>query len=204
MSQHRYPIATLYADYGRVAFGLAVTLGPLLLLDLARPVTMLLAALAALFVWFGWRTVLRQVSCVEVSSDAILLRGPWQRRLPWQQLSRLKLAYYAPRRGRDNGWLQLTLRGAAQRSLRVDSTLDDFDHVLRRAVDAAAAKTLPLDPTTLSNLQALGIHPDSSADTERDGDVSVGPSIPPHTAPQDTAPTHTAMPPSKSKPERST
>lgn len=198
MSQHRYPIATLYADYGRVAFGLAVTLGPLLLLDLARPVTMLLAALAALFVWFGWRTVLRQVSCVEVSSDAILLRGPWQRRLPWQQLSRLKLAYYAPRRGRDNGWLQLTLRGAAQRSLRVDSTLDDFDHVLRRAVDAAAAKTLPLDPTTLSNLQALGIHPDSSADTERDGDVSVGPSMPPHTAPP-----HIARP-SKSKPERST
>lgn len=199
MSQHRYPIATLYADYGRVAFGLAVTLGPLLLLDLARPVTMLLAALAALFVWFGWRTVLRQVSCVEVSSDAILLRGPWQRRLPWQQLSRLKLAYYAPRRGRDNGWLQLTLRGAAQRSLRVDSTLDDFDHVLRRAVDAAAAKTLPLDPTTLSNLQALGIHPDSSADTERDGDLSVEPSMPPKTAP-----THTAMPASKSKPERST
>ena len=48
MSQHRYPMATLYADYGRVAFGLAATLGPLLLLDLARPVAMLLAALAAL------------------------------------------------------------------------------------------------------------------------------------------------------------
>jgi hypothetical protein len=89
--------------------------------------------------------------------------GPVRRRLPWQQLRRLQLAYYAPRRARQDGWLQLTLRGPARAPIRVDSTLDGFEEVLRRATAAAAANELALDPTTEANLAALGIAAETGA-----------------------------------------
>ena len=72
----RYPLASLYADYLRAALGLGVTLGPLLLLDVADPVVALLAPLGLLFAWFGLRTVARQLSRVELSGGAIALRPP--------------------------------------------------------------------------------------------------------------------------------
>jgi hypothetical protein len=163
MSEHRYPASSVYSDYGRVAFGLAVTLVPLLLVDLPAVVAALLAALAALFGWFGWRTWLRQQSSIELSSEAIALRAPFaqhlDRRLDWHRLERLKLAYYAPRRSRQDGWLQLTLRGAEGRSIRIDSTLEGFDAVLAQAADAAAERALPLDPATAANLSTMGYRP---------------------------------------------
>jgi hypothetical protein len=45
----RYPLAALYADYLRAAVGLALTLGPLLLLDVAQAMAALLAVLGVLF-----------------------------------------------------------------------------------------------------------------------------------------------------------
>jgi hypothetical protein len=153
----RYPLPTLYADYARAAAGLGVTLGPLLLLDVAYPVGALLVPLGLLFAWFGMRTVARHLSRVELSGTAIALRGPLPRRLAWGELERMKLAYYAPRRARDDGWLQLTLRGAGGRSIRLDSTLVGFDQVLGAASRAASAKELPLDAATHANLAALGL-----------------------------------------------
>ena len=157
MQHYRYPPTTLLSDYLRVGAGLAVTVGPLLALDLAPAVAVLLAALALLFAWFGLRTGVRQLSSVELSHGEVALSGPIRRRLAWPQLRRLQLAYYAPRRARQDGWLQLTLRGPAGTPIRVDSTLDGFDEVLRRATAAAAANDLSLDPTTEANLAALGI-----------------------------------------------
>jgi hypothetical protein len=159
MSQHRYPASSVYSDYGRVALGLAVTLPPLLLIDLPAAVAVLFGALAALFAWFGWRTWLRQQTSIELSTDAIALRGPFARRLDWRRLERLKLAYYAPRRSRQDGWLQLTLRGAGGSSIRLDSTLEGFDRVLEQAAGAVAARSLPLDPATAANLSAMGYPP---------------------------------------------
>jgi hypothetical protein len=152
-----YPVAALCGDYLRVAFGLALTLGPLLLLEPAAVVVMPLAALGLVFAWFGVRTVLRHLSRVELAESAIAVRGPVSRYLAWGDLEVMKLAYYAPRRSRDDGWLQLTLRGAGGRSIRLDSTLAGFDQVLRRASRAARAKALPLDAATHANLAALGL-----------------------------------------------
>jgi hypothetical protein len=178
MSTHRYPISSLYSDYLRVAIGLSLTMGPLLLLDLAPAVAWLLAGLAVLFVWFGLRTVLRQLSSVEITARAIGIRGPLGRVVPWDELTRMKLAYYAPRsrsslRRRDRhherderddgqrGWLQLTLRSARGRPIRIESTLEGFDQVLRRAM--ATREQLDLDPTTMANLAALGLDRDDPA-----------------------------------------
>lgn len=157
MSQHHYPATTLYGDYLRALFGLAVTGLPLVLVDVADPLAAVFAALALLFGWFGARTALRQASRIELSSEDIAIRGPVERRLPWSQLERVKLAYYAPRRAQDGGWLQLTLRGAAGRPIRLDSTLEDFDRVLHKVRDEADARSLPLDATTADNFTALGM-----------------------------------------------
>lgn len=165
VSEHHYPSATIYGDYARTGFGLAVTAGPLVLLDLASGMSVLFAGLAGLFGWFGWRTALRQVTRVELSPEAIALRGPLERRISWAELSGVKLAYYAPRRGRENGWLQLTLRGQG-RAIRVDSNLEGFDRILRRVQAQVRAQNLPVDPTTASNLGELGFAIADPADPE--------------------------------------
>jgi hypothetical protein len=153
----RYPVGSLYLDYLRCALGLALTAGPLLLLDLAGAVAALLAALGLLFAWFGARTLVRQLSRVELSGEGIALSGPVPRHLAWRDLERMRLAYYAPRRARDDGWLQLTLSGGGSRPIRLDSTLSGFDQVLGQASRAARAKALPLDAATHANLAALGL-----------------------------------------------
>ena len=99
---------------------------------------------------------------IELSAIDIALCGPIHRRLPWQQLRRLQLAYYAPRRARRDGWLQLTLRGPRGPAIRVNSTLDGFDAVLRRAAGAAFGNALVLDAATEANLAALGLAPGSA------------------------------------------
>ncbi|HEX5080376.1 MAG TPA: hypothetical protein VFV80_14580 [Geminicoccaceae bacterium] len=180
MSRHHYPISSLSSDYLRVAVGLALTLGPLLLLDLARPVAWLLAVLAALFAWFGLRTGVRQLSLVELSPEGIAIRGPFGRSLAWDELARVRLAYYTPRgwssaRRRDRGgepgerdpgrrgWLQLTVQGTHGRPIRVESTLEGFEQVLRRTMATVSQKQLGLDPTTAANLAALGLDRDDPA-----------------------------------------
>jgi hypothetical protein len=184
MTRHHYSIGTLSSDYMRVAVGLALTLGPLLLLELAAPIAWLLAALAILFFWFGLRTGLRQLSAVELSPQGIAVRGPFGRQLAWDELAHMKLAYYAPRgwgspRRRDRhherggerherdggqrGWLQLILQGTRGHPIRVESTLEGFDQVLRHAMAAAVRRQLELDPTTTANLCALGLDRDEPA-----------------------------------------
>lgn len=159
MTRHHYPRSSLYGDYLRAGFGLVVTAGPALLVDLADPIAMLFAGLAALFAWFGARTAVRQLSWVEMSPEAIAVRGPFERRLPWHHLERVKLAYYAPRRSREGGWLQLTLRGEQGRPIRLDSTLEDFDQVLAQVRSEVEAQSLALDPTTASNFDAMRTKP---------------------------------------------
>jgi hypothetical protein len=160
----RYPVAALYADYLRVALGLALTAGPLLLLDLAGPVALLLGLVGLLFAWFGARTVIRHLSRVELSAHAIALSGPVSRRLVWTELERMKLAYYAPHRVRADGWMQLTLRGRNGSAIRLDSTLAGFNEVLGAASRAATANSLSLDAATQANLAALGLGAGASPD----------------------------------------
>jgi hypothetical protein len=155
MDQLSYPIGSVYGDYARTAFGLAATAGPLLLLDPAPALAVVLAALAALFAWFGARTALRHGYRFELSDQGIVRRGAIERRLAWAELRRVKLAYYAPQRNRRQGWMQLTLRGPGG-PISVDSTLDGFDLVAGKAAAVAAARDLPLDDATAANLTALG------------------------------------------------
>ena len=155
MDQRSYPTGRVYGDYARAAFGLAATAGPLLLLDPAPALAVILAALAALFAWFAARTALRHGYRFELTDQGIVRRGAMERRLAWAELRRIKLAYYAPQRNRKEGWMQLTLRGPGG-PISVDSTLAGFDLVAGKAAAVAAARDLPLDDATAANLTALG------------------------------------------------
>lgn len=165
-STHRFNRPALRADGARASVGLALTLGPLVLLETATVVTWILAALALLFGWFGARTLIRHQSHVVLSPAGIDLFGPRPSSIRWAEVDQVRLAYFAPRRAQaQQGWMQLTLRERTGRTLRLDSTLDGFDDLLGEVERVARRADLALDPTTMSNLAALGFdhhHPTTS------------------------------------------
>ena len=156
-SRHRYPLRAVLLDYLYGALGLLFTLVPLLAAAPAGgPAAWVLGALAALFAVYGARTALRHRTCLRVSEAGIAVDGVWRRRLPWERLTRVTLGYYSTRRKRDSGWMQLTLK-AERRTFRIDSQIDGFEQIVRRATRAAAARGIALDNATAENLRALGI-----------------------------------------------
>ena len=155
-SRHRYPPRAVMLDYLYSGLGLLFTLGPLGLAASAGPAAWVLGALAALFAVYGVRTVLRHRTWLGVSEDGITVHGFLRRHLPWEQLTRCTLGYYSTRRKRDRGWMQLTLK-AGRRSLRIDSQIEGFNTIVRRAARAATARGIALDQTTRENLRALEI-----------------------------------------------
>ena len=158
---YRYPIASLVPDGLRALVGLAFTGLPLAMLPVASWFSMVLAAGVVLFGVFGVLTALRARTEVRVDDDGIET-SPGRGRLRWAGLQSVKLRYFAVRRERERkrgqgqrrGWMQLVLKGD-HRVVRIDSRLDGFDDVLRRA--AAAAAGLPLDPVTRSNFEVAGL-----------------------------------------------
>jgi hypothetical protein len=156
MSRHRYSFAALRGDYARAAFGLVLT-GGLAALAGGQPVaTALLGGAALIFLAFGIRTWLRQRTTIEAADDGISTWGGRSVNLPWCELSAVKLRYYATKRDRTGGWMQLTL-AAGRKRLSLESSLDGFVELAGRAALAARANGLTLDASTRSNLLALGL-----------------------------------------------
>jgi hypothetical protein len=151
----RYGRPALYADYARAAVGVAVCVMPVLFVA-ANGFTYALAALGGLFLLFGIRTAVRHMTEIEVDESGIAARGPLGGRIAWDELRRLKLAYYATRRDRKGGWMQLTLTGTG-RTLRLDSSLDGFDDVARLAARAGVRNRLEISDATRANFAALDI-----------------------------------------------
>lgn len=152
----RYGGSALLGDFGRSGAGLALTLPPLLLVEVHPAIGIVLAAMAALFAIFLARTVERRITSVMLDEEGVSISGFRTRRIRWADVSGLDLAYYSTRRDRTNGWMQLTLRTPATR-LRVESTLDGFDGLVERAAAAAQAREIVLTETALENLGALGV-----------------------------------------------
>ena len=165
-SRHRYPARTVLLDYFYSGLGLLFTLGPLAGTAPSGPAAWVLGGLAGLFAVYGARTALRHRTCLRVDEEGLVADGLLRRHLPWDRLTRCTLGYYSTRRNREGGWMQLTLK-TQRRSLRIDSQIEGFDRIVRRAIHAAAGCGIALDHTTLENLRALGIttgEADSTAD----------------------------------------
>jgi hypothetical protein len=155
MSLHRYPAASLRADYLRAGLG-ALLSGGLALLARGEPLAVaIFGGCALLFLAFALRTWRRQRAVVELGDEGISTSGGRCVTLPWRQLTAVKLRYYATKRDRTGGWMQLNL-AAGPRRLTIESSIEGFAELVRRVAREAEANGLTLDPVTSSNLLALG------------------------------------------------
>ncbi len=167
MTSHHYPRRAVAADYGRAAVGMALTFGPLVFSQAVSVMVYILGGLGTLFLVYGVRTALRHLTRVEISTDAVRVVGPVGAVLRWRELDAMRLGYYSTRherqgsiqRERQGGWMQLELRGA-DRTVKLDSSIDGFPVIARHALIAARANNVVLSETTLANLAALGVAPD--------------------------------------------
>jgi hypothetical protein len=174
MTQHRYPKVALLADYARAALGLALTVPPLLLVARTPVAVAILGGLAVLFACFALATLLRQLGTVRLDDRGIAVAGGWSRRIAWQSLDRLRLRWFAARRDRQKGYMELALKGGGRR-IAIDSRIEGFDALVAAAFAAAEARRLALDDTTLANLAALGFVPEASRQSSVvSGQFSVG------------------------------
>jgi hypothetical protein len=156
VSRLAYSTGVVVSDSLRTAAGLGLAGLPLVFLDTAPWLTVLLAAITLVFAVDGVHTAVRHLTRIEVDEGGVRATGIGVRDLRWRGISGLRLSYYSTRRDRSHGWLQLTLEGEGRR-LRVDSRISGFDGLVACASAAARSNDLRLDPATLSNLEAMGI-----------------------------------------------
>jgi len=156
MTRHTSPVSPLFGDSLRAAAGLIPALAVLAIAPVGLVEATLLGGLALLFAAFGIRTAVRQFTCIEVTAAAFRASGVLRTKISWDELDRMRLAYYSTRRDGRDGWMQLELRSGWS-TLRVDSRIIGFSELVTASAKAAAMRGLPLDPVTLVNLQALGI-----------------------------------------------
>ena len=155
-SIHRYPTNEVVADYGRALVGLSLTLGPLTVFNVLPVMVYILGGLGALFLAFGFRTLLRHLTRVEVSAEEIRMEGFAGGAVRWRELDGMALRFYATRRDKREGWMQLKLKGDCG-TLTLDSSLDGFNGIVQQALRSACANGVPLEARTLANLPGLGI-----------------------------------------------
>ena len=161
MSLHSYQRRALYGDFARAGIGFAISFGAVAVTGFSGFTAWLFGVCAAIFLLFGLRTALRAITNYELT-DTGLTRfyatgfGRTERALAWQGLKKLRLRFFPARRDRSQGWMEMTLAGEGAH-MRLDSTLGDFDAIVRAAVGAAERRRLELSESTLSNLAALGI-----------------------------------------------
>lgn len=157
-SRHAYPASAMLGDYLRAAAGLVPSSALLLGAAVGSTAAVILGIFAVIFAIFGLRTVLRHGTSLEMTANGLQARGMSRRSIAWADLDRMKLAYYSTRRDRKAGWMQLELASDGAK-LGLDSRIDGFDGIVRRAAEAARARGLALSDATLANLDALGIRP---------------------------------------------
>lgn len=161
--QFDYPGSYFISGYLSMAFGLSVTMLPVLLLGPSSVIVYILLFMAGLFLLYGIRVLYRQVTLLEVTDTGIRVVGPFGWTIKWEKLGGFRLGYYSTRRDRENGWMQLTLTGKGAR-LTVDSAINGFGDLVEISLNAANGRGVSLSPATLRNLQIL----------ERGGELPAG------------------------------
>lgn len=153
---HRYPPSALRAAYLLAGTGIVIGFGPFIFGQSATFLRWLLGAMGLLFLVYFARTVVRQLTRIEIDATRIGARGPLGVDIRWNDVRALRLNYYSTRQDRSGGWMELLVKGP-RRSIRIESTLEGFVDVVGDAVREVGQRKLELDDRTRANLHALGI-----------------------------------------------
>jgi hypothetical protein len=175
MMVHRYPARALAGDYIRAGAGLAVGLGVLLSTPLSPAIVAIFGSWSALFGYFAFRTVQRNVTRVAITDTEICDVGLRTRVMAWADLQWLKLRYFGTKRQAraEGGFMQLKLKGGG-RSLTYDSGMEGFDYVAWRAAKAIRDNGFSMDPTSAGNLLSLGVDADRESPPPEASGTNIG------------------------------
>ncbi|NKB20322.1 MAG: hypothetical protein GKS01_07485 [Alphaproteobacteria bacterium] len=122
MSEHSYPQSAIIADFGRGAAGLCVTAGPILFIPVTTTAAAIMGFMAFLFIIFLIRTAGHYRMIVQLSEDQISATGWSKKTIEWRELTHLQLRYFAVKKDRSQGWMQLIIKDRLT-TLRFDSTV---------------------------------------------------------------------------------
>lgn len=152
----RYPWPDLRSDYLRSVIGMAICLTPTVAGVGLTPAVWVILACAALFAIYLFRTVLKQLTRIEIDDQKIYAANLGSITITWDSLSQLRLSYYTTWRKGGEGWMQLRLRGSGL-TIRIDSTIAEFKEIVSRGLVAAGRNRLSLSETTVKNIASLGL-----------------------------------------------
>ena len=153
---YRYSPATIARAYAKSAIGLAVTLGPLVALAPAAPLSAVLLVAAGLFLIYLARSIALNTRSIVIDENGIRTVGLFGADIAWESLQAVRLNYYTTRNDRSHGWIELLVSGA-HGAIRLESHLAGFDEIASRVVREAVARGCPFDDRTLTHLAVLGI-----------------------------------------------
>ena len=136
-----------------------LTLVPLTAVPVASIAGVVLSLLGVLFVLFAGHTWFRSRTVVQLSDQGLAITALRYKNISWQDVASLNVRYFATKRDRSQGWMQLTLK-SADTTLRLESSLEGFEAIARKAARAASHLGLPLSSSTLENLRALDLPTD--------------------------------------------
>ena len=149
----RYPPRALLGDYLRAGFGLilvAAVAGQLSSSSVSYYVCLIIGVLCSCLLL---QTYYRQRTEIDLDDDGVH-RSPFKRTVLWENLNVCKLSYFSTRRDHRQGWMQLVI-GSGDNVIKVDSRLERFDELARRAEFAARSRGVTMSRTTVVNFQAL-------------------------------------------------
>ena len=172
---HRYERGAIVWDMARGGLGLLFTGLPLVITPLTTTMTVIFAALATLFGVYVIRTWMRAAQAIEVDAQGIRRTGPMGIAIAWDELETMGLRYFSTRRDKAGGWMELKVSGGGG-NLAVESSIDDFETVVRHCMLVAQRNGLELTEATLDNLRALGLMGPAPGSENGDGPPSFGPS----------------------------
>ncbi len=152
---YRYSRASLIKDGLLAAAGLALAALPFALASPGRVAAVVFGLIGVISLVLGIRTWCRRGARFVLTGDGL---GRGAAVLRWADMTGLRLRHFATRREQPGGgWMELTV-SAPGRRITVDAGLDGFAAVARAAHAAALANGVALDPATVVNLRALGLH----------------------------------------------
>jgi hypothetical protein len=153
---YRYAPTTIAAAYARSVFGLAVTLGPLVALQPASWLGVVLVLGAALFLIYAAKSVARHSTRVVVDAAGIRTEGLFGVTIGWDALRAVEMNYYTTRSDGSGGWIELLVRGSGG-LIRIESSLEGFTQIAARVAQEAIKRNRPLDDRARTHMRALGI-----------------------------------------------